>query len=169
MPAYSLKTILSTISNPNGNKRTIFNSGPVGGVNSTFVLLFFISLPFIEYAVLFNPYVFKILGIATSIVVFIVSLSFVMIIIFVMTLKIKKRVVEKIAPSWNKYFDGIPLDMVVASGITPYSRFFEFYSKVAAKDLSEDRLYEYLIDSFKTMEEENKDLLEALRRDKKIC
>jgi len=168
MPLYSLKTILSTISNSKGLKRTIFDLGPIGGVNSTFVLLFFIALPFVEYAIIFNPYIFKILGIATSIVVFIVSLSFVMIIIFVLTVKIRKIVVDKITPSWQTFFENVPLNMIVSSGITPYSDFFEFYSRGLAKNLSEDALHQYLIDSFKIMEEQNKDLLEALRRDKKI-
>ncbi len=168
MSHYPLKTILLTFSNSDGNKRIIFNAGPIGGVNSTFIKLFFLSFPFLEYAILFNPFVFKELGLVTSIVTYIVGLSIIMISIVLLTMKVKTKVIKKITSSWEKYFAAIDINMVLASGITPYSDFFNFYTKKAKENLSEDELHTYLLDSFKTMKEENKDLIEALKRDNKI-
>ncbi len=168
MTDYPLKTILSTFSNSDGNKRIIFNAGPIGGINSTYMKLFFLSLPFLEYAILFNPFVFNKIGIATAVVAYILCLSIIMITIFLLTMKVKTKVIKKITPSWEKYFPGIDINMVLSSGITPYSDFFNFYSKRAKENLSEEDLHNYLLDSFKTMKEENKDLIEALKRDNKI-
>ncbi len=168
MSDYPLKTILSTFSNSDGNKRLIFNAGPIGGVNSVFMKLFFISFPFLEYAILFNPFVFKELGIVTSIVTYIVGLSIIMISIVLLTMKVKTKVIKKITSSWEKYFPGIDINMVLSPGITPYSDFFSFYSKRAKENLSDEELHNYLLDSFKTMKEENKELIEALKRDNKI-
>lgn len=168
MQNYSLKTILSTFSKSNGKRRTIFNAGPIGGVNDKLIILFFILLPLIDYAIFFNPYVFDKLGIAASIVAFIVSLSIVMIIIFLTTLKAKKNVIKKITPSWKKYFKDIDLNMVLSTGITPYSKFFEFYETGLKKNLSEEELHKYLINAFTIMEEENKDLIESLKRDNQM-
>ena len=166
MQEYSLKTILSTFSTSNGKKRTVFNLGPIGGISSSLVILFFISLPFIEYAILFNPYVFDRIGIAQAIVFYIVFLSIIMIVIFLITWKIKIMAIKKITPSWNKYFENINLDMVLSSGITPYSKFFEYYAQGVNEKIAEDALQNYLLDSCKRMEEENKDLIDAINRNK---
>lgn len=164
MQDYSLKTILSTFSTSNGKKRTIFNLGPIGGISSSLVILLFISLPIIEYAVLFNPTVFKALGIAQAIVFYIVFLSIIMIVIFLTAWKIKMMVIKKITPSWKKYFDNIDLSMVLSSGITPYSQFFDYYAKGLENHYSEEALHNYLVDSCRKMEEENKDLIDAMNR-----
>jgi hypothetical protein len=103
MANYSLKDILLTFSDSKGNRRTLLNAGPIGGINSNFVELFLLSLPFIEYAIIFNPVVFNALGIATAIVFFIVFLSIVMIIVFLVVWSIKKSVIKKITPSWEIY------------------------------------------------------------------
>jgi hypothetical protein len=161
---YSLKTILSTFSTSNGKKRTIFNLGPVGGLSSTLVILFFISLPVIEYAILFNSYVFNNIGIAQAIVFYIVFLSIIMILIFLVTWKIKIMTIRKITPSWNKYFENINLSMVLSSGITPYSKFFDYYAQALTEKIPEDGLQNYLLDCCKRMEEENKDLIDAMNR-----
>lgn len=168
MRTYSLKAILSTFSDANGKKRTIFNLGPIGGISSNAVKLFFISLPFIEYALIFNPYVFNALGIAQCIVLYIVFLSIVMIMIFLISWKIKNSVIKKITPSWEKYFEKINLNMLLSSGRTPYSQFFEFYSKGIKENKTEEELHRYLLNSFQTMEEENKELIEAMIKDNKF-
>ncbi|MFA6188612.1 MAG: hypothetical protein WC680_04975 [Sulfuricurvum sp.] len=168
MLTYSLKAILSTFADANGKKRTIFNLGPIGGISSNAVKLFFISMPFIEYALIFNPYVFSALGIAQCIVLYIVFLSIIMISIFLITWKIKIFVIKKITPTWKKYFEKINLKMVLSSGATPYSDFFEFYSKGLRENKSEEELHRYLLDSFKTMEENNKELIEAMIKDNKF-
>ncbi|MDP3300566.1 MAG: hypothetical protein Q8S36_01195 [Sulfuricurvum sp.] len=168
MSMYSLKAILSTFSKEDGTKRTIFNLGAIGGISSKAVILFFFAMPFIEYALIFNPYVFNALGIAQCIVLYIVLLSTVMIAIFFISWKIKQSVIKKITPSWNKYFENIDLKMLLSSGRTPYSQFFDFYSKGLKEDKSESQLHSYLLESFKIMEEENKELIEAMIKDNKF-
>ncbi len=164
MSIYSLKSVLATFSKPNGKKRTIYNLSPVGGISSTFVGLFFLSLPFIEFALIFNPTVFNMLGIAQSIVFFIVFLSVVMIIIFLVTWMINRAVLKKISPSWESYFPGVDLKMVLSSGVTPYSDFFRSLAKVS--DLKEEELYQALKEAFLEMEEKNRDLVEAILKDR---
>jgi hypothetical protein len=168
MPSYSLKSILLSFANANGKRRLIFNLGAIGGISANVVLIFFISLPFIEYALLFNPYVFSALGIAQCIVLYIVFLSIIMIVIFLTTWVIKIRVIKKITPSWEKYFAHINLNMLLSSGLTPYSQFFDYYAQGLKENISEESLHNYLLSAFKTMEEENKDLLDAMKRDNKL-
>ena len=168
MKTYSLKAILDTFAKPDGKKRTIFNMGAVGGISSKVVLMFFISMPFVEYALIFNPYVFNSLGIAQCIVLYIVFLSIIMIMIFLISWKIKNSAIKKIAPSWQNYFDKIDLNMVLSSSRTPYSKFFDFYAQGLKESKNEDELHHYLMNAFKTMEEENKELIEAMIKDKKF-
>ena len=104
MTTYSLKAILATFAKTDGTKRTIFNPGAIGGISSNTVILFFLAMPFIEYALIFNPYVFNLLGIAQCIVLYIVLLSIVMIAVFLISWQIKKSVIKKITPSWKHYF-----------------------------------------------------------------
>lgn len=168
MSAYSLKAILLTFAKEDGTKRTVFNLGAIGGISSNAVILFFLAMPFIEYALIFNPYVFNLLGIAQCIVLYIVLLSIVMIAVFLITWQIKKSVIKKITPSWNHYFPSIDLMMLLSSAKTPYSQFFDFYSKGLLEEKTEAQLHQYLLDSFKVMEEENKDLIEAMTKDNKF-
>jgi hypothetical protein len=168
MQVYSLKAILSTFAKPDGTKRTIFNPAPIGGISSKAVVLFFIAMPFIEYALIFNPYVFRALGIAQCIVLYIVLLSIVMISIILITWKIKKNVIRKITPSWKKYFEKIDINMVLSSGATPYSKFFDYYAKGLEENQSEESLHNYLVNIFRIMEEENKELIEAMIKDNKF-
>jgi hypothetical protein len=165
---YSLKAILSTFAKPDGTKRMIFNAAPIGGLSSKSVILFFLAMPFIEYALIFNPYVFNILGIAQCIVLYIVLLSTVMIAVFVISWKIQKKIIQKISPSWKHYFGNINLNMVLSSSATPYSKFFEYYAKTLLENKSEDVMHRYLVDAFKKMEEENKELIEAMIKDNKF-
>lgn len=164
MSMYSLKAILATFTKSNGSKRTLFNLAPLGGISSSIVTLFFFSLPFIEFAIIFNPVVFNKLGIAQSIVFFIVFLSIVMIIVFLVTWKINKSVLKKIAASWENFFPNVDLKMVLASGITPYSDFYKFYA--LSNKLEEEELHKALLEAFSQMQEENKDLLEAIQKDR---
>lgn len=168
MTTYSLKAILSTFAKTDGTKRTVFNLGAIGGISSKAVILLFLAMPFIEYALIFNPYVFNLLGIAQCIVLYIVLLSIVMIAVFLISWKIKKSVIKKITPSWKHYFAKIDLDMLLSSAKTPYSQFFDFYSKGLKEEKTESQLHQYLLDSFKIMEEENKDLIEAMTKDNKF-
>ena len=168
MPQYSLKTILSTFSKANGKKRLLFNNGPIGGLSSTIVALILYSLPFISFAIIFKTSIFTTLGIATSIILFIISSSIIMITVFIVAIKAKKDVLKAVTASWNSYFEDIDIDLVLASTKTPYSDFFQYYEKVKDLEQTEDELHKYLIDSFKAMREDNKDLIEAMQRDNKI-
>ncbi len=164
MSNFSLKTIMAALAKPNGMKRTIYNQAPIGGIDSKFIVLFFFALPFLEYAAIFNPIVFTKLGIAQSIVAFIVLLVFLMQMVFVGILLNNKRVVKKIVTSWEHYFPGKDLKAVLSSGTTPYSDFFKLYK--ASADLEEEALHKALKEAFIRMEEENKDLVEAIKKDK---
>ena len=168
MTTYSLSNILLSFADKKGNQRTLYNLGALGGINTNLVKLFLFSLPFIEYAILFNPIVFNALGIATAIVFFIVFLSIVMLIVFFIFYSMKKKVIQKIKPSWKIYFPNKDLDMVLSSQITPYSDFFKNYSLIVKENLSETQIQEKLLIAFKKMEEDNKDLLNAMNRNKKL-
>ena len=165
MPQYNLRTILATFTKTNGQRRSVFNKAPVGGLGSAIVTLFFFSLPLIIYGLLFNPYIFHILGIATAIVTYIVSMSFIMIIIFFITWKIKNDVVIAVSPSWEYYFPGVDFKLVVASTRTPYDDFYKYYAEVKDIKQSEEALHKKLLEAFSKMQEENRELLNAIQRD----
>lgn len=166
---FSLKAILDSMSyfkNGKVYKRTILNKAPLGGMSSKTLALFFFTLPFIEFALIFNPVVFAKLGIAQSIVFFIVFMSIIMIIIFGVSWKNNKSVIEKISPSWKSYFPDIDLKQILSSGITPFSDFFPRYSAIAGQNLSPEALQTSLREAFDAMKVENKDLLEAMEQDR---
>lgn len=168
MTTYSLKAILSTFAKSDGQKRLIFNMGAIGGLSSKAVIVFFWTMPFIEYALIFNPTVFNMLGIAQCIVLYIVFLSIIMIGVFLISWKIKNTAIKKITPSWKKYFDKIDINMVLSSSRTPYSKFFDYYAKGLQENKSEEELHHYLLDAFKIMEADNKELIEAMIKDNKF-
>lgn len=168
MTPYSLKAILSTFAKADGTKRTIFNSGPIGGISSKAVIIFFFAMPFIEFVLIFNPYVVNLLGIAQRIVLYIVLLSIIMIAVFFISWKINNNAIKKITPSWKKFFNNIDINMVLSSNATPYSKFFDYYSRGIIAHTSEEELHRYLLDSFKAMEEENIELIEAMIKDNKF-
>ena len=71
---YTIKEMLDALSKPNGKKRLIFDKASIGGLSNRWLIGFFLLIPFIEYAMIFNDYIFSYLGIAQAIVIFIVSL-----------------------------------------------------------------------------------------------
>lgn len=167
MKHYSLTTLLDTFSTKTGKKRTVFNGTPVGGTSSGIVKALLFSLPLVEYAAIFNPFVFGKLGIVTAIVLYIVGMSLIMMAVFLIILKTRNKVLLKINDSWNEYFPSVELKMVLATGITPYSDFFKYYSEYARMGLSEEELYTKLQNAFAMMQEENKELLIAIKKDNK--
>ena len=148
-------------------KRTLFNQGPLGGKNSMQLILFFISLPFIEFALIFNPVVFSKLGIAQSIIFYIIFMSIIMMIIFGISWINNKKVLKRINPSWEYYFPNVDLKLVLSSGHSPYRTFFQVLGEIVSHEPSEKALHKSLQDAFAQMQEDNKDLLEAIERDKK--
>lgn len=143
----------------------LYNQAPLGGISSALIVLFFLSLPFIEFALIFNPLVFKALGIAQSIIFFIVFLSVVMIIVFLVSWMNNRAVLKKISPSWKAYFPHVDLKMLLSSGTTPYSSFFHEYAKID-RGVDDAQLHKELKAAFVTMEEENKELIEAMQNDR---
>ncbi len=166
MTTYPLKNILLSFADKRGSRRLLFNLGALGGINTNLVKIFLLSLPFIEYAIIFNPIVFNTLGIATAIVFFIVFLSIVMLIVFFVFYQIKKRVIKKIRLSWEIYFPHYSLDMVLSTRLTPYNDFFKYYAQILEENLNELETKESLEKAFQLMEVENKDLLDAMNRNK---
>lgn len=172
--SYDLKTILSTVSTFNKNsdrskqvkKRLLYDQGPIGGLSIKYFWAIFIAMPFIEYAAIFNPIVFPMLGIAQAIVFFIVFLSIVMILIFALYAFNNRVVIDGIRPVWQTYFPDIDINLVLTSSHSPYRDFFKAYSEIAGDDLSDQELHEKLKEGFVKMQEENKDLLEAMQRDR---
>ncbi|HIQ27234.1 MAG TPA: hypothetical protein EYH42_01870, partial [Sulfurovum sp.] len=72
---YTLNEILASISTykkPKAKKRLIFDQRPLGGVGSKWLIAFFCLLPLIEYAGIFNPFIFGMLGIAQAIIFYVV-------------------------------------------------------------------------------------------------
>ena len=166
---YTLKTILDTISKykrPDAKKRIIFDQSPVGGLGSKWMIVLFLSIPFVEYGLIFNPYVFNMLGIAQAIIFFVVFLSVVMILIFTLAVINNARVVKKITPSWHHYFPEIDLKLIVTSSASPYKAFFKHYAEALNKGLEEEELHMHLKHSFEIMQEENKELLVAMENDR---
>lgn len=175
MTNYSLSSILNTFTKYKKSsdvsacikKRWIFNQAPLGGLSSTQLILIFIALPFIEYASIFNPYVFGMLGIAQSIVVFIVFLVVLMQIVLLLIWKNNKKVLSKIESSWESYFPGVDLKFVLSSGVSPYNDFYKAYCEAKETASNDDELHPALAKAFEVMQEENRDLLEAIERDKR--
>ena len=165
MAEYKLKTILATFTKTNAKRRSIFNKAPIGGMGSAIVTLFFFSLPLVSYGLLFNPTVFHTLGIATAIVIYIVSMSLIMIIIFFITWKIKNDVITAVEPSWNEYFPGVDFKLVVSKGITPYNEFYKYYAEIKDIKQSEEALHKQLLEVFASLQEKNRELLNAIQKD----
>ena len=162
---YTLKTILETLSktkNGIAKKRLIFDQAPIDGIGVKWVIAFFISLPILLYIGIFNPMIFKMLGIAQAIIFFVVFLSMVMIMVTALTFINNNKVLRQIKPSWDDFFPDVDLKLVLSSGATPYKNFFKHYSKAVNDGLEDKALYTYLQNAFEQMKEENSDLLDAM-------
>jgi type III secretory pathway component EscR len=92
-------------------------------------------------------------------------MSLVMIIIFFITWKIKNEVITAVTPSWNHYFPGVDFKLVISNTRTPYDDFFKYYAEVKDIKQSEEALHKQLREAFTKMQEENKELLNAIQRD----
>lgn len=162
---YSLETILSTLIKTTANsvkKRLVFDQTPLKGIGSKWVITFFISLPVMLYAGIFNDTMFELLGIAQAIIFFVVFLSMVMILIIAVTFINNNKVLRQVNPSWEKLFPGVDLKLALSSGGTPYKEFLNYYKKAHVDGLKGDALHQYFETAFKTMQEENADLILAM-------
>ncbi|MEY3090571.1 MAG: hypothetical protein RL113_887 [Pseudomonadota bacterium] len=166
---YPLQNVLDTIAktkNKTIQKRLIFDMAPIGGFGSRSWKILFLLLPFLLYATIFNPWVFSKLGIAQAIIFFIVFLSVLMITIFALASLNNARVVKKITPSWQHYFPQIDLKLIVTSSATPYKDFFTKYGEAVKESKNDDALYLFLKNAFIQMQEEQKELVEAMAKDR---
>jgi len=168
---YSLKQMLDTLTKIKNNtvkKRLIFDQSPVGGIGAKWVISFFISLPIILYVGIFNPAVFAMLGIAQAIIFYVIFLSMVMIMIIALTFINNNKVIRQIDPSWQTFFPDVDLKLILSSGASPYKDFFKHYDKAVKAGTKDEDLHSFLQQAFSEMQEENKDLLEAMARDTNV-
>lgn len=166
---YELKTILSSVFKIKDNrlkKRLIYDNAFFGGLSNKWIILMFIVLPFAMYAAIFNPATFKELGIAQAIVFYIILLVVAMQIVAIGSYFNNKRVIKTAMNAWEKYFPTIDFKMIISSGVTPYVNFTKHYERALKDGLEGDALKKRLDDAFDTMEEENKFLVESIKRDK---
>lgn len=166
---YPLTIILESIfksKNTQVKKRLIYDQSELGGIGSKWIIAFFISLPLIEYAGIFNPYMFNLLGIAQAIIFFVVFLSMVMILIIGLAFINNTKVIRQITPSWEQYFPNVDLKLVLSGNNSPYKDFVKYYRQALSDGLDSSALQERLINDFTKMEEENSTLIEAINRNK---
>lgn len=166
---YTLKTILESVfkeKNHKITKKLIYNNALFGGLNNKWIKFSFIVLPLAMYAAIFNPASFKELGIAQAIVFYIILLVFAMQIVVVASYFNNKKVVKTASKAWEDYFPGVDFKMIISSGTTPYVDFKKHYELALNDGLEGDALKKRLDDAFKQMEEENSNLVDAIKRDK---
>ena len=166
---YDLKTILETIfytKNAKLNKRLMYDQAPYGGLSNKWTKLTFVLLPIVMYAAIFNPISFEYLGIAQAIVFYIILLVMAMQIVIGMAYFNNRKVIKTIKPSWEHYFPNAEFKMILSSGVTPYVDFIKYYESTLNENLDNEALHKKLQEAFVQMEEENKDLIDAINRDK---
>jgi hypothetical protein len=129
-------------------------------------LLFFLALPLVLYGGIFNPAVFQTLGIAQAIIFFVVFLSMLMIMIFALSFINNNAALRKIGPIWESYFPGVNIRHLVSGTNSPYRDFFRHYSQAHEQELAGEALHRYLQNAFVEMQEENKELIAAMKRSK---
>jgi hypothetical protein len=166
--SHTLTSILKSVfkdKNHKVKKRLIYNKAAFGGLDSKWVKLAFVMLPFVLYAAIFNPSSFAYLGIAQAIVLYIIVLVFAMQVVVGVSYYNNKSVAKIATKAWEAYFPTVEFKQLLSSGVTPYVDFTKHY-ELALKDGLEDKaLQERLSSAFEKMQEENKDLLDAMRRD----
>ncbi|MDQ7085940.1 MAG: hypothetical protein Q9M36_13975 [Sulfurovum sp.] len=166
---YSLPSLLDTMTKRKNNrikKRLIFDQAPIEGLGVKWVIAFYISLPILLYIGIFNPIMFALLGIAQAIIFYIIFLSMLMIMVITLTFINNTKVIRSITASWNTYFPEIDFTLVIASGTTPYKDFFIHYDRIYEEGMSQEALIAGLEEGFIIMQDENKDLLEAMHQAK---
>ena len=166
---YELKTIVASVFREKDHKlkkRLIYDNAVFGGLSNKWIIVAFIILPFAMYAAIFNPTVFKELGIAQAIVFYIILLVVAMQIVAIVSYFNNRAVVKRAMASWERYFPMIDFKMIISSGVTPYVDFKKHYESALKEGLEGDDLKKRLDDAFDQMEEENSILVESIKRDK---
>ena len=166
---YTLNDILLSVFTIKENKlkkRLIHNNAIFGGLNNKWIKIVFFILPFAMYAAVFNPTVFKALGIAQAVVFYIILLVIAMQIVVGVTYFNNKKTIKKATVEWEKYFPNIDFKMILSSGVTPYVDFKKHYESTLDDNLDEEAMKKRLVEAFKEMEAENSILVEAMNRDK---
>ncbi len=165
---YPLEDILASFyksNNKNVKQRLIFDQGKLGGLKSAWLKFFFLSLPILLFMVIFNPFMFAMLGIAEAVVFYIVFLSMTMMIITLLTFANNNKVIRMSTPTWTSTFPTVDLRQVLSSGATPYKDFQKYYNKDLEAGLTGDTLVSAMQKHFQTMQEDNKELFERMNND----
>ena len=166
--SHTLTSILKSVfkeKNHKVKKRLIYNKAALGGLDSKWVKFAFVMLPFVLYAAIFNPSSFAYLGIAQAIVLYIILLVFAMQVVVAVSYYNNKSVVKIATEAWEAYFPTVEFKQLLSSGVTPYVDFTKHYELALKDGLKDKALQERLSSAFEKMQEENKDLLDAIRRD----
>ena len=161
----SLQTMLDAIykvKNKTAKKRLIFDQSHLAGIGSKWVKVFFISLPILLYAGIFNPKIFGMLGIAQAIIFYIVFLSMVIIMVAGLTFINNTKVLRQIEPSWKTLFPNVDLKQVLATNGTPYKDFLTYYNKALNDNMQDEALHSRLKENFAQMQEDNRELYEQM-------
>jgi cytochrome c oxidase subunit IV len=167
---HTLNAILESVfkeKNHKIKKRLIYNKSALGGMDSKWLILSFILLPFALYAAIFNPAIFESLGIAQAIVLYIIMLVFAMQVVIGVAYYNNKSVVKIASESWNEYFPTVDFKTILSSGVTPYVDFVKHYESALAQGKKDEALHTELSKSFSQMQNDNRDLYEAMTRDNK--
>lgn len=166
---YSLETIFNSllkVKNSIAKKRVLFDQAPLGGIASKWIILFMLSLPILLFIGLFNPAMFKVLGIAQAVIFFVVFLSMIMILVAAIGFINNTKAMREVTPSWEEHFPDVDLKLCLRTSGTPYREFFKYYTEALEKNLSAEALKEHLKESFISMENENKELSDAIKANK---
>ena len=158
-----LTEIIKAIAHSDGSRRVVFDGKNVGKTSAACIYVLFLLLPVIEFVLIFKTPFYAKVGHVTAIVAYIVFLSIVMILIYVITKRHNSKVVKSLEPHWLEHFDSPALEEVVYNKTAVYRDFFK-HLKQAGLPQSEEQIYSALKRIFQNLEEENSDLLSAIKQ-----
>ncbi len=161
---HSLSDILSIFTKDDGSRRVIPDLSKFGGSSPKSVIITILLLPVISYAIFFNPFVFNKLGLLTSVVAYIISMSVIIFSSFLIVTSKQKKMFKVIEPLWKEYFPEVDFKYVYTTRISPYNNFYNYLKKFKEEKLDDEELYKSLKDAINTMENENKELLNNIKR-----
>lgn len=144
-------------------RRIIIDRSFLGGIGAKSLIAFFIMLPVIEWFLIFNPWVFELLGIAQAIIFYIVFMSFCMFAVFIMVWVNNKKAKATIAPAWQELLSEYSFDMVDLAARGPYVNLTFMF----AQRLDQDALIEEAFTSaLKALKDENSSMVTFLEQQK---
>lgn len=165
MKPLTLHELMSVIADKQGNKPFFYNNKPIGGMGSAWFVAMLVSLPIMEFILVFNPITISYVGIASAVVMYIIIATMIMMLIAFLTWNYNRVIIRNIHASWNYYFPDVDLDLVLTPRVSPYNNFYHRYKMILAECLeAEEELYKAMKDALLAMENENKELIEKMRQ-----